>query len=238
MNLKDLNIKIFADGADIKEMVSLYKEGKVQGFTTNPSLMKKAGITDYKAFAREVVSSIPDRAVSFEVFADDFETMEKEAEIIGALGENVYVKIPIINSRGESSAALINKLSSQGYKLNITAIFTLEQVRTAVDALAPGTKNIISVFAGRIADIGINPEEIIIKSREICREKEGAELLWASCRELYNIVEADRLGCDIITVGNDVLSKLHYLGKDLEEISLEAVKNFVKDAKALGFTIL
>ena len=238
MKLEDLKVKIFADGADVKEMLSLYKEGKVQGFTTNPSLMKKAGVTDYKAFAKEVVKSIPDMPLSFEVFADDFETMEKEAEIIRALGENIYIKIPIINSKGESSAALINKLSSRGYSLNITAIFTLEQVRLAVDALSEGTKNIISVFAGRIADTGRNPEEIMIKSREICREKEGTELLWASCRELYNIVEADRLGCDIITVGNDILSKLNGFGKDLEEASLDTVKGFVKDAKALGFTIL
>ncbi|MGM9973978.1 MAG: transaldolase [Clostridiaceae bacterium] len=238
MKLEDLKVKIFADGADVKEMLSLYKEGKVQGFTTNPSLMKKAGVTDYKAFAKEVVKSIPDMPLSFEVFADDFETMEKEAEIIRTLGDNVYIKIPIINSKGESSAALINKLSSRGYRLNITAIFTLEQVRLAVDALSEGTKNIISVFAGRIADTGRNPEEIMIKSREICREKEGTELLWASCRELYNIVEADRLGCDIITVGNDILSKLNGFGKDLEEASLDTVKGFVKDAKALGFTIL
>ena len=238
MNLEELKVKIFADGADAKEMLSLYKEGRVQGFTTNPSLMKKAGVKDYKAFAEEVVKSIPDMPLSFEVFADDFETMEKEAEIIRALGENVYIKIPIINSKGESSAALINKLSSRGYSLNITAIFTLEQVRLAVDALSEGTKNIISVFAGRIADTGRNPEEIMIKSREICREKEGTELLWASCRELYNIVEADRLGCDIITVGNDILSKLNGFGKDLEEASLDTVKGFVKDAKALGFTIL
>ena len=238
MKLEDLKIKIFADGADAKEMLSLYKEGKVQGFTTNPSLMKKAGITDYKAFAKEVVKSIPDMPLSFEVFADDFETMEKEAEIIGALGENVYIKIPIINSKGESSAALIKKLSDKGYKLNITAIFTVEQVRVAVDALSAGTTNIISVFAGRVADTGRNPEKIIIESREICREKEGVNLLWASCRELYNIVEADRLGCDIITVGNDILSKLDYFGKDLQESSLDTVKGFVKDAKALGFTIL
>ena len=230
MNLEELKVKIFADGADAKEMLSLYKEGRVQGFTTNPSLMKKAGVKDYKAFAEEVVKSIPDMPLSFEVFADDFETMEKEAEIIRALGENVYIKIPIINSKGESSAALINKLSSRGYSLNITAIFTLEQVRLAVDALSEGTKNIISVFAGRIADTGRNPEEIMIKSREICREKEGTELLWASCRELYNIVEADRLGCDIITVGNDILSKLNGFGKDLEEASLDTVKGFVKDA--------
>ncbi len=238
MKLEDLKIKIFADGADIKEMLSFYKGGRVQGFTTNPSLMKKAGVTDYKAFAREVVKSIPDMPLSFEVFGDDFETMEKEAHIIGALGENVYVKIPVINSRGESSVELINKLSTQGYKLNITAIFTTEQVRAAVDALAPNTKNLISVFAGRIADIGIDPKDIIIKSREICNEKEGTELLWASCREVYNIIEADKLGCDIITVGDSVLKSLDNIGKELEEASLDTVRRFVKDAKALGFTIL
>ncbi|WP_426350702.1 transaldolase [Alloiococcus sp. CFN-8] len=238
MKLQDLKIKIFADGADAKEMFSLYKEGTVQGFTTNPSLMKKAGVTDYKAFAKEVVNSIPDMPLSFEVFSDDFETMEKEADIIGALGENVYIKIPIINSKGESSASLIKKLSNKGYKLNITAIFTVEQVRVAVDALSAGTKNIISVFAGRIADTGRDPENIVLESREICREKEGVELLWASCREIYNIVEADRLGCDIITVGNDILSKLDNFGKDLEEASLDTVKVFLKDIKALGFTIL
>ena len=238
MKLEDLKIKIFADGADIKEMLSFYEGGRVQGFTTNPSLMKKAGVTDYKAFAREVVKSIPDMPLSFEVFGDDFETMEKEAHIIGALGENVYVKIPVINSRGESSAELINKLSTQGYKLNITAIFTTEQVRAAVDALAPNTKNLISVFAGRIADIGIDPKDIIIKSREICNEKEGTELLWASCREVYNIIEADKLGCDIITVGDSVLKGLDNIGKELEEASLDTVRRFVKDAKALGFTIL
>lgn len=238
MNIKDLKVKIFADGADLKGMLEEYNKGIVSGFTTNPSLMKKAGIKDYKAFAKEVLGKITDMPVSFEVFSDDLETMEKEARVIGSLGDNVYIKIPVTNTKGESTVSLIEKLSQEGYHLNVTAIFTVEQVQAVVDAFKPGVKNIVSVFAGRIADTGANPIEIMKKSSEICKKVQGVELLWASCREVYNIIEADECGCEIITVTNDVLGRLNNIGKDLEEYSLETVRGFFKDASSLGFSVL
>ncbi|MFW2491833.1 transaldolase [Clostridium chromiireducens] len=238
MNHEDLKIKIFADGANINEMLAAYKGGIVKGFTTNPSLMKKAGISDYKEFAKNVLKEIKDLPVSFEVFSDEFENMEKEADILSALAENVYVKIPIMNTKGESSIPLIKKLSEKGYHLNVTAIFTINQVKSVVDALNPEVKNIVSVFAGRIADTGTNPKKIMMVSSKICKTNKGVELLWASCRELYSIVEADECGCEIITVTNDVLKKLFNMGKDLNEYSLETVRDFYKDASSLGFSIL
>ncbi|UYZ37947.1 transaldolase [Clostridium beijerinckii] len=238
MNFRDLNIKIFADGANLNEMLEVYKVGIVKGFTTNPSLMKKAGIDDYKKFAKNVLEEIKDLPVFFEVFSDDFETMEREADVLSELGENVYVKIPIMNTKGESSIPLIKKLSEKGYHLNVTAIFTLDQVKDVVTSLNPEVKSIVSVFAGRIADAGTNPMKLMMTSSKLCKANKGVELLWASCRELYNIVEADECGCEIITVTNDILKKLPTMGKDLYEYSLETVRSFYKDASSLGFSIL
>lgn len=238
MAFENLKVKIYADGAKLEDMLAAYRSGTVQGFTTNPSLMKKAGVTDYKAFAKEVLSEISDASVSFEVFTDELDTMEKEADILSALGKNVFVKIPITNTKGESTVPLIRKLSKKGYQLNITAIFTIEQVEAVVDALDADTASIVSVFAGRIADTGRDAGEIMRKSAEICKRKPKAELLWASCRELYNIYEADKCGCDIITVPNSILAKSNNVGKDLKEYSLETVQGFFKDASGLGFSIL
>ena len=238
MAFENLKVKIYADGAKLEDMLAAYRSGTVQGFTTNPSLMKKAGVTDYKAFAKEVLSEISDASVSFEVFTDELDTMEKEADILSALGKNVFVKIPITNTKGESTVPLIRKLSKKGYQLNITAIFTIEQVEAVVDALDADTASIVSVFAGRIADTGRDAGEIMRKAAEICKRKPKAELLWASCRELYNIYEADKCGCDIITVPNSILAKINNVGKDLKEYSLESVQGFFKDASGLGFSIL
>lgn len=233
-----LKVEIYADGADIKQMVDANEKGVVKGFTTNPSLMKEAGVTDYNAFAKEVVEAIPDKSISFEVFGDDFETMEKEARKIAQLGENVFVKIPITNSKGESSIPLIEKLSSEGVNLNVTAIFTVDQVKKVVDAVNENSKTIVSVFAGRIADTGVDPMDIMRQSEELCHSKKGIQLLWASCREVLNVVQADEVGCDIITAPNSIINKLGNLGKDLEEASLDTVKTFIKDIEKLGFSIL
>lgn len=231
-------IKVFADGAELDKMVASYKAGEVSGFTTNPSLMKKAGITDYNEFAKAAVTAIPDMPLSFEVFADDFEIMEKEARKIATFGDNVFVKIPITNTKGESSIPLIKKLSSEGVSLNVTALLTLEQVQDTVDALTPGTNNIVSVFAGRVADTGVDPTELMVKSLEICKQKPGAELLWASTRELINIIQAKDIGVDIITVPPAIIGKIKDIGKDLNQVSLDTVIGFNNDIKALGYSIL
>ncbi|HAK68359.1 MAG TPA: transaldolase [Treponema sp.] len=238
MTFKQLKVAVYADGADKDAMIAEYKKGYVTGFTTNPSLMKKAGVTDYVSFAKEVVAAIPDLPLSFEVFGDDFETMEKEAKVISALGKNVFVKIPIMLTDGTSTAPLIKKLSEQGIQLNVTAIFTLGQVRATVDAFKPGTKNIVSVFAGRLADSGIDPVPVMKKTAKICRSKPGTMSLWASTRELFNIVEADRCKCDIITVPNSVLAKIPGMGKTPMQGSKDTVLTFAKDIKDLGFSIL
>lgn len=232
------DIEIYSDGAVIPDMLSMKKEGVVSGFTTNPSLLKSAGITDYMSFAQEVLEKVEGMPISFEVFGDDFETMEKEALKLAALGDNVFVKIPIMNTLGESSIPLIKKLSAHGLKLNITALMTEKQVQDTVDVLNPDVESIVSVFAGRIADTGIDPEPLMKKSVEICRQKEGAKLLWASTRELFNIIQAQNLGVDIITVPPALLDKLSMYHKDLDELSLETVKIFNKDIQDLGFTIL
>lgn len=233
-----MNIKLYADGANIDDMLSVYKEGIVDGFTTNPSLMKKAGIKDYKEFAKNVVNEIPDMSISFEVFSDDFEIMEKEALILKEFGENVFVKIPIQNSKGESSIPLIRKLSSQGVNLNITAIYTIKQVKETVDAASENAKTYVSVFAGRLADAGIDPIPVIKKSVEICHSKKNIELLWASTREVFNIFEAERLGVDIITVPNDIINKYKKIGKTPEQLSLDTVVTFAKDIEELGYSII
>jgi transaldolase len=238
MKREELKIDIYADGADIQGMLEMYRKDYIKGFTTNPTLMKKAGVKSYTAFASEVVNKIPDRPISFEVFSDDFESMKKEALILSGYGENVFVKIPIMNSQGESSIPLISELSNEGVNLNVTAIFTTGQVQAVVDAFNEKTKNIVSVFAGRIADAGVDPEEVMKKSSAICHQKKGVMSLWASCREVFNIVQADRCGVDIITVTNDLIEKLGNLGKDLEQFSLETVQMFESDGRKLGFEII
>ncbi|GET68480.1 transaldolase TalA [Streptococcus dysgalactiae subsp. equisimilis] len=235
---KKLNVKVFSDGAVLETMLKDLQTGLVTGFTTNPSLMKKAGISSYIGFAKEVLVKITDYPVSFEVFADDLASMEKEAEKIAGLGDNVYVKIPVTTSTGESTCPLIQKLSAKGIKLNVTAIFTIEQTQAVVDHLTAGVPAIVSVFAGRIADTGVDPMPIMEEALRICRQKEGVELLWASPRETYNIYQADQLGVDIITCTTDLIAKLPLQGKDLEDYSLETVQMFLKDSTSLGFKIL
>lgn len=231
-------VEIYADGAVLEDMLNLYKEFPfIKGFTTNPSLMKKAGVKNYKEFAKTVLNTIKDLPISFEVFADDFEEMKKEAEIISSWGKNVYVKIPIMNSKGEMTKEIIEYLSNKGVKLNITAILTLEQVEMAVKTLADGTENIISVFAGRISDSGRDATEYMTKALEICKKKKGVKLLWASPREAYNIVQADEIGVDIITVTKELIIKYSKFGKKLHQISLDTVRMFAEDAKKLGYKI-
>ena len=231
-NVAGLKIKIFADGADINEMKKAYKSGLIKGFTTNPTLLNKAGITDYTAFAKSVLKEITDMPISFEVFSDDFKEMRREAEIIASWGKNVIVKIPITNTKGESSVPLIKELSDEGVALNITAIMTLAQVEDVSKALNPKIVNIISVFAGRIADTGRDPLPIMKKAKKILSNNKNAELLWASPRELLNIFQADEMGCHIITVVPEILKKMSLAGKDLNEYSLETVKMFYNDALA------
>ncbi|HER9643481.1 TPA: transaldolase [Streptococcus pyogenes] len=238
MMTKKLNVKVFSDGAVLETMLKDLQTGLVTGFTTNPSLMKKAGISSYIGFAKEVLAKITDYPVSFEVFADDLASMEKEAEKIASLGDNVYVKIPVTTSTGESTCPLIQKLLAKGIKLNVTAIFTIEQTQAVVDHLTAGVPAIVSVFAGRIADTGVDPMPIMEEALRICRQKEGVELLWASPRETYNIYQADQLGVDIITCTTDLIAKLPLQGKDLEDYSLETVQMFLKDSTSLSFKIL
>lgn len=238
MKVEELKIEIYADGADIEGMLKMKERPYIKGFTTNPSLMKKAGVTEYVEFSKNVLSKIKDVPVSFEVFSDDFDTMEKEARKISGMGKNVFVKIPVMNTKGETSYELIRKLSKDGLKLNITAVMTTEQVKEIVDALSDETDSIVSVFAGRIADTGRDSKEIIRESADICHTKKRIKLLWASCREVYNIIDAENSKADIITVTNDILDKLKYFDKDLLEFSLDTVKMFANDSKSLGFSIL
>lgn len=236
-DIQDLKIKIFADGANLAGMKEMYANPLIKGFTTNPTLMRAAGVKDYKAFAHEVLEAIPDRPVSFEVFADDFPTMEAQAREIASWGDHVYVKIPVTNTAGESALGLIERLSGAGVRLNITAIMTNEQVRGIAGALDPATPAVVSVFAGRVADTGRDPVPQMSDAVAILRDRPKAELLWASPRELLNIFQADSIGCHIITVTNDVLKKLALVGKDLTGYSLETVDMFYKDAVAAGYRI-
>ncbi len=232
-----LKVKLFADGADLAGMKEMAANPLIKGFTTNPTLMRKAGVTDYRAFALEVLKAIPDRPVSFEVFADDFGEMEQQALEIASWGRNVNVKIPVTNTRGEFAGALIERLSKKGVTLNVTALLTLDQVKRVTERLAAKTPAIISVFAGRIADTGVDPLPIMAQSVKVMKAKPKAELIWASPRELLNVFQADAVGCHIITATNDILKKLSLVGKDLGQYSLETVEMFYKDAKAAGFTI-
>jgi transaldolase len=235
--IADIKVKLFADGADYDGMVKLAQNPVIKGFTTNPTLMRKAGVTDYQAFARKVLTAIPDRPVSFEVFADDFASMAEQARTLATWGPNVNVKIPVTNTKGQSSNELIRALSSEGIVLNITAIFTLDQVRAVADAVDPDTRAIVSVFAGRIADTGIDPVPHMLACKQILGSRPKAELLWASSRELLNIFQAEECGCDIVTVPNDLLSRLDLIGKDLAVYSRETVQTFYKDASAAGYQI-
>ena len=236
-NMKNLHVKLFADGADLKGMKEMAANPMIRGFTTNPTLMRKAGIVDYKLFARQVLDAIPDKPVSFEVFADDFDAMEEQALEIANWGQNVNVKIPVTNTRGESSGALIERLSRAGVKLNVTALLTLEQVKTVIKRLAAETPAFISVFAGRVADTGLDPVPMMAEAVRIMKEKPKAELIWASPRELLNVFQADSVGCHIITATNDILKKLSLVGKDLNSYSLDTVKMFYNDALAAGYRI-
>lgn len=236
--LNNLQIKIYADGANKQEILDLYKNPFVKGFTTNPSLMKKAGITNYTSFAKDILSEIRDRDISFELFADDFNEMKRQAKIIASWGSNVYVKIPVMNSKGENTYRLISELSSEGIKLNITAVYTIEQTRDIILSLKEKTPAVISIFAGRLADVGTDPLPCITASAALCSIRENTELLWASTREIYNIYQANDLGCQIITVPKDILLKISGIGKvSPEEQSLDTVKIFLQDATAAGFTL-
>ncbi|MBI1272495.1 MAG: transaldolase [Alphaproteobacteria bacterium] len=235
--LARLQTKIFADGADKAGMLDMYAKPYIKGFTTNPTLMRKAGISNYAAFAKEILEAIPDRPISFEVFSDDFGDMEHQARLIAGWGENVYVKIPITNTKGETATALVRKLSQEGVKLNITALTTLEQVKSTVNGVRGGAECYISVFAGRIADTGIDPVPLMAAAVEMLKAAPKAELIWASPRELLNIFQADDIGCQVITVTNDILKKLALIGKDLDQYSLETVKMFYDDATAAGFKL-
>ena len=237
MNAKGLKVKLFADGADLAGMKEMAANPQIKGFTTNPTLMRKAGIADYRAFARDVLKVIPDRPVSFEVFADDFAEMESQALEIASWGSNVNVKIPVSNTKNQTSVVLVERLSRAGVKVNVTAVMTLQQVELITERLDAKTPAIISVFAGRIADTGRDPMPIMAQAVEIMRAKPKAELIWASPRELLNVFQADAVGCHIITATNDILKKLSLVGKDLERYSLETVEMFYKDAAAAGYTI-
>ncbi len=237
MKPADLRVKIFADGADLEGIKAMYAKPWIKGFTTNPTLMRKAGVADYRRFAQEVLRVVPDRPVSFEVFADDFAEMERQAREIASWGPNVNVKIPVTNTRRESAGPLIRRLSRAGVQVNITAVFTLEQVKAITASLAEETPAIVSVFAGRIADTGVDPVPVMREALKILQAWPRAELLWASPRELLNVVQAGEIGCHIITVTNDVLAKLSLLSKDHEDYSLETVEMFHRDAAVAGYTI-
>ena len=236
-DVRNLRIKIFADGADRAGMVGMARKPFIAGLTTNPTLMRKAGVADYRAFAKDVLSVIKDKPISFEVFCDDFAEMERQAREIASWGKNVYVKIPVTNCRGEVAYALIRRLAKAGVKLNVTALMTLAQVRDVSAALGDSPDSYISVFAGRVADTGRDPVPIMAAAVEVMRPFPNQQLIWASPRELLNIFQADAIGCHIITVTHDVLKKLELVGKDLGEYSLDTVKMFYDDARAAGFTL-
>jgi transaldolase len=233
----DLRIKVFADGADLAGMLELYGNPLIVGFTTNPTLMHKVGITDYEAFARGLLDAVPDRPISFEVFSDEPEEMVRQALTISQWGENVYVKIPVTDTTGRRTDGVLETLCEQGVKVNVTGLMTLEQVRWVSGVCGGGPPACISVFAGRIADTGVDPLPIMASALDIMAEHPNLELIWASPREVLNIVQADSIGCHIITVTHDLLAKLPNLGRDLEEFSLDTVTMFRRDALSAGFTL-
>lgn len=232
-----MNVKIFADGADLEGIFRLAADPQIQGFTTNPTLMRQNGIIDYEPFAREVIQGIAGKPISLEVFADDFDEMERQALKIASWGDNVYVKIPVTNTKGERSGDLVKRLAGEGVQLNVTALFTVEQVTWVTEALAGGPSAFVSVFAGRIADAGVDPLPIMTESLEVMAGQPQLELIWASPREVFNIVQADQIGCHVITVTHDLLKKLPSIGKDLDVFSLETVQMFFNDASAAGYQL-
>src|ERR1700730_317143 len=237
ISLQSLKIKIFADGADRASMLELHGRPYIKGLTTNPTLMRKAGVRNYRAFARDVLAAIRDKPVSFEVLADDFESMERQALEIASWADNVYVKIPVTNTERASSRALIKRLTDRRVKLNVTAITTLEQIRDILPALNPATPSFVSVFAGRIADTGVDPVPVMAQAARMLSENPAAGLMWASSRELLNIFQADSVGCAVITVTRDILDKLTLIGYDLTEYSLDTVRMFRDDAQVAGFSL-
>jgi transaldolase len=236
-SVSELKVQIFADGADKASMLELYRQSYIKGFTTNPTLMRKAGVTDYERFAREILQSIPDRPISFEVFADDESEMERQARKIARWASNVYVKIPVTNTRSAPMYELIRRLSAEGIQVNATAVLALDQVRHIAQALRGGAPSYISVFAGRVADTGRDPVPVMKSALELMAAEPNAQLVWASPRELLNIFQADEIGCHIITVTSDVLKKLSLVGKDLHEYSLETVRMFRNDAAHSKFKL-
>lgn len=235
--VEQLTVRIFADGASLPVMLEMYRQPWIKGFTTNPTLMRKAGVVDYRAFAREVLVAISDRPISFEVFSDDFDEMERQAIEIASWAANVNVKIPVTNTRGTFAGPLLRRLSAAGVPLNVTAVMTVDQVSAIVDCLAPGPPAFISVFAGRIADTGRDPLPIVAASLERLRARPRTELIWASPRELLNVFQADAIGCHVITVTEDILKKLALVGRDLTAFSLDTVEMFRADAVRAGFTL-
>jgi len=235
--LDELRVQIFADGADLPGIVEMGRRPYIKGFTTNPTLMRKAGVLDYRAFAKDVLAAVPSRPISFEVFADEFQEMERQAREIATWGECVFVKIPVTDTRGESAAPLIRRLASDGIQLNVTALLTLEQVETVSAALGDGAPSFISVFAGRLADTGRDPLPLLARALEVMRNAPRQQLIWASPREVLNILQADAVGCHVITVTNDLLQKLPLVGKDPLQFSLETVRMFHDDAKKAGYTL-
>ena len=234
MNLK---VKLFADGADKDGMLEMYANPLISGFTTNPTLMKMAGVSDYESFAKDILTHITDKPISFEVFSDEFDEMKRQALEIASWADNIYVKIPITNTKAESSVDLIAALSEQNVKINVTAMMTVEQVQSVLQALVNGPGSYVSVFAGRIADAGLDPLPVMSEVVEILKDYSNIELIWASPRELYNVVQANDIGCHIITATNNILKKLPTLGKDLDQFSLETVKMFYDDASEAGYSI-
>jgi transaldolase len=232
-----LRIKVFADGADLPGMLALAKDPLISGFTTNPTLMRKSGVVDYATFAKEVLAEVTDHPISFEVVTDDFDEMRRQARLIASWGTNVYVKIPVTNTRGETSAELIRDLSLEGLRLNVTALLSLQQVSTVAQALENSPGGVVSVFAGRVADTGQDPVPLMTAALEVVAEFPRLELLWASPREILNVVQAESIGCHIITVTHDLLKKIHVLGRDLEDVSRETVQMFHDDAQASGLTL-
>jgi transaldolase len=232
-----LKVRIFADGAEKAGMLEMYRKPFVKGFTTNPTLMSKVGVSNYEAFAKDIIAAIPDRSISFEVFADDFTEMERQARRIAPWGKHVSVKIPITNTKGESAIALVRKLSQDGVALNVTAMFTLKQVQDVVDAVKGGAPCFVSVFAGRVADTGRDPVPLMAEAVRMLKAAPNTALIWASPRELLNVFQADEIGCHVITVTNDIIKKLSLVGKDMDEYSLETVKMFYEDGKAAGYML-
>ena len=237
MQFGDLRVKLFADGADRAGILRMYANPMIRGFTTNPTLMRQAGVTDYEAFAKDILRAVADRPISFEVFADEFAEMERQALKISGWGEHVYTKIPVTNTRRESSLDLVYRLACRGVKLNVTALMTLQQVEDVASALADGPPAYVSMFAGRIADTGRDPVPVIAEAVDILRPYPNIELIWASPRELLNIFQADSVGCHVITATPDLLCKLALVGKDLDDYSLDTVKMFHRDAAQAGYEL-